>query len=111
ACSGLLESTFIVMGSEFGRTPRISKLPGAILAGRDHWGAVQTVLFAGGGVRGGRVIGSSDRNGARPASDPQAPERMAATIYNALGIPRTAEWRDPLARPHAIYDGEPIGGI
>jgi hypothetical protein len=109
--SGLLESTLIVMGSEFGRTPRISKLPGATLAGRDHWGAVQTLFFAGGGVRGGRAIGSSDKNGARPASDPYTPEGMAATIYHALGIPRTAEWRDPLERPHAIYDGEPIAGI
>src|SRR5262249_24573765 len=51
--SGLLESTLIVMAGEFGRTPKISSLPQYYkLPGRDHWGAVQTVFFAGGGVRG-----------------------------------------------------------
>ncbi len=109
--SGLLESTLVVMGSEFGRTPRISKLPGASLAGRDHWGAAQTVFFAGGGVRGGAVIGSTDKHGAHPASDPQTPEGMAATIYRALGIPRTAAWHDPVDRPYEVYGGEPIAGL
>jgi hypothetical protein len=89
--SGLLESTLVVMAGEFGRTPKITHLPQHYkLPGRDHWGAVQTVLFAGGGVRGGTVIGSSDRIGGYPASDPQTPEQMAATIYEALGIPATA---------------------
>jgi hypothetical protein len=55
--SGLLESTLIVMAGEFGRTPSISTLPGVKLPGRDPWGAVQTVFFAGGGIRGGTVIG------------------------------------------------------
>ena len=64
---GLLESTLIVMAGEFGRTPRISHLPQFYkLPGRDHWGAVQSVFFAGGGVRGGTVVGSSDRIGAFP---------------------------------------------
>src|SRR5439155_1937830 len=59
--SGLLESTLIVMAGEFGRTPRITHLPQYYkLPGRDHWGAVQTVFFAGGGTKGGRVVGSSD---------------------------------------------------
>jgi hypothetical protein len=110
--SGLLETTLIVMAGEFGRTPKISRLPQYYkLAGRDHWGAVQTVFFAGGGVRGGTVVGSSDRIGAFPATSPQSPESMAATIYQALGIPRTAEWHDALGRPHAVYHGEPIGGL
>ena len=65
--SGLLDSTLIVMAGEFGRTPRISKLPDFYrLPGRDHWGKVQTVLFAGGGVVGGRVVGSSDKIGGFP---------------------------------------------
>src|SRR5262249_31511172 len=65
--TGLLESTLIVMAGEFGRTPKISTLPQFYkLPGRDHWGAVQTVFFAGGGVRGGTVIGSSDRIGGFP---------------------------------------------
>ena len=81
------------------------------LPGRDHWGAVQTVFLAGGGVRGGTVIGSSDKNGGFPATDPQTPENLAATIYHALGIPSIAAWHDPADRPHFIYHGEPIRGL
>lgn len=108
---GLLDETLIVMAGEFGRTPKVFKLPKAPLAGRDHWGAVQTVWFAGGGVRGGTVIGSSDKIGGYPASDPQRPENMAATIYQALGIPQTAVWKDALDRPHQVYYGQPIEGL
>jgi hypothetical protein len=110
--SGLLESTLIVMAGEFGRTPKISRLPQFYKQpGRDHWGAVQTVFFAGGDVRGGRVVGSSDRNGGHPASEPHTPENMAATIYHALGIPATAMWHDLLERPHHVYFGEPIAAL
>jgi len=110
--SGLLDSTLIVMAGEFGRTPKISTLPQYYkLPGRDHWGAVQTVFFAGGGVKGGRVVGSSDRNGGYPKSDPQTPENMGATIYHALGLPATTAWHDALGRPHHIYQGEPIRGL
>lgn len=110
--SGLLESTMIVMAGEFGRTPKLSTLPQSFGGpGRDHWGAVQSVFFAGGGIRGGTVVGSSDKDGGHPASSPQKPENMAATIYHALGIPATAVWHDDLERPHAIYSGEPISGL
>ena len=108
---GLLESTLVVMAGEFGRTPRIFSIPNAKLPGRDHWGAVQTVFFAGGGVKGGTVIGASDAKGAYPAADPQKPENMAATIYHSLGLPATAAWHDELDRPHHIYHGEPIAGL
>lgn len=109
---GLLDSTMIVMGGEFGRTPKISLLEKEYKEpGRDHWGAVQTLFFAGGGVRGGNVIGSSDEQAAYPASDPQKPENMAASIYSALGIPRTATWKDELNRPHNIYFGDSIPGL
>ncbi len=108
---GLLESTLVVMAGEFGRTPRIFSIPNAKLPGRDHWGAVQTVFFAGGGVRGGTVIGASDAKGAYPAADPQKPENMAATIYHSLSLPATAAWHDELDRPHHIYHGEPIAGL
>ncbi len=112
ASSGLLESTLVVMAGEFGRTPKISHLPRYYkLPGRDHWGAVQTVFFAGGGVTGGQVIGASDKIGAFPARDPQRPENMAATIYQSLGIPSTAVWHDDLERPHMVYHGEPIRGL
>ncbi|HEX5104823.1 MAG TPA: DUF1501 domain-containing protein, partial [Pirellulaceae bacterium] len=110
--SGLLDSTLIVMAGEFGRTPKITHLPQYYkLPGRDHWGAVQTVFFAGGGVKGGTVIGSSDRLGGYPASSPHTPENMAATIYRSLGIPTTAAWHDEQDRPHQIYYGEPIAGL
>jgi hypothetical protein len=110
--SGLLESTLIVMAGEFGRTPKISTLPQYYkLPGRDHWGAVQTVFFAGGGVRGGSVVGASDKIGGYPALDPQKPENVAATIYQSLGIPKTAMWHDALERPHHVYHGEPIAGL
>jgi uncharacterized protein (DUF1501 family) len=110
--SGLLDSTLIVMAGEFGRTPKVTHLPQHYkLPGRDHWGAVQTVFFAGGGVKGGTVVGASDKIGGYPKSDPQTPENMAATIYNALGIPATAQWRDAEERPHHVYYGEPIKGL
>jgi hypothetical protein len=81
------------------------------LPGRDHWGAVQSVFFAGGGVQGGRVVGSSDTQGGYPKDDPQQPENMAATIYQSLGIPSTAVWKDALERPHHVYHAEPIAGL
>jgi hypothetical protein len=110
--SGLLDSTLIVMGSEFGRTPKIFGLPAHYaLPGRDHWGAVQTVFFAGGGIAGGRVVGSSDKHGGHPHDQPQTPENMAATIYQALGLPRQATWYDLLDRPIPIYHGDPIRGL
>lgn len=110
---GMLDDVMIVMAGEFGRTPKIFTFEGAKsnLPGRDHWGAVQTVFFAGGGVRGGTVIGASDRLGAYPSADPQRPENMAASIYQALGLPRTLVWKDPLQRPHQVYHGEPIPGL
>jgi uncharacterized protein (DUF1501 family) len=110
---GMLEETLVVMVGEMGRTPKVNaqnRSPGA-KAGRDHWGAVQTVFVAGGGTRGGTVIGGSDQNGAYPAFDAQQPENLAATIYSALGIPGTAVWKDELNRPHNIYHGDPIAGL
>lgn len=110
--TGILDDTLIVMAGEFGRTPKISHLPQHYKqAGRDHWGAVQTLFFAGGGVKGGNVIGASDKHGGYPIVDPQKPENMAATIYQSLGIPATAVWKDEVDRPHHIYYGEPIAGL
>jgi hypothetical protein len=108
---GLLNETLVVMGGEFGRTPNIVDANKLHQPGRNHWGAVQTIFFAGGGVRGGTVAGSSDASGAYPATSPQSPEDFAATIYHALGIPATAVWKDMLDRPHAIYRGDPITAL
>ena len=68
----------------------------------------QRGFFAGGGVQGGRVIGSSDKKGEFPASDPQKPEDFAATIYDALGLPPNISWHDPVQRPHFLYHGMPM---
>jgi Protein of unknown function (DUF1501) len=109
---GLFESTLVVMAGEFGRTPRVFGLPQHYkLPGRDHWGAAQSVFIAGGGTRGGTAIGSTDKQGAYPATDPQTPENLAATVYSALGIPKAATWRDAEGRPHPVYHGEPIRGL
>jgi hypothetical protein len=104
--SGLLESTLVVMTGEFGRTPKINKD-----AGRDHWGPAMTVLLAGGGVRGGTVLGATDKIAAYPVADPLTPENLAATIYQTLGIPRTATWKDIDGRPYELYRAEPIPGL
>ncbi len=108
---GLLDDTLVVMASEFGRTPRIFKIPNAPLPGRDHWGAVQSVLFAGGGVQGGAVVGATDKVGGSPVADAKTPEDLAATIYEALGIPHEARWHDLSGRPHHIYHGNTIGEL
>ncbi|HAA60291.1 MAG TPA: DUF1501 domain-containing protein [Planctomycetaceae bacterium] len=111
--SGMLEETMVVIAGEFGRTPRIfNGAPNVYkTVGRGHWGPCQTVMIAGGGVAGGRVIGSSDKSGAYPASDVQTPESFASTIYHALGIPRSAHWHDAADRPYPVYRSEPIGGL
>jgi uncharacterized protein (DUF1501 family) len=107
----LLDSTLVVMAGEMGRTPKISTLPQFYAKpGRDHWGT-QTVFFAGGGVRGGNVIGATDKIGAYPTAHPQKPDNMAATIYQALGIPRELAWHDESNRPHFVYHADPIPGL
>lgn len=109
---GLLDDTLIVMAGEFGRTPRIFTLPQFYTQpGRGHWGAVQSVFFAGGGVKGGRVIGASDKIGGNPIADLQTPENLAATIYSSLGLPKSLEWHDQSGRPHQLYNGEPMAGL
>lgn len=108
---GMLDSTLVVVAGEFGRTPKISKLSVYKLPGRDHWGATQSILLAGGGVHGGRVLGATDSHGAYPISDPQTPENFAATIYDTLGIARDAHWEDPEGRPYRVYHARPMSGL
>ncbi len=96
---GLLQTTLVLVTGEFGRTPRINKN-----AGRDHWGPSFTVLLGGGGIQGGRVIGSSDARAEKPASDPYGPEDLAATIFHCLGIDPKSEFHTPDGRPIAIVN-------
>lgn len=79
--TGLLESTLVVATGEFGRTPQINPC-----GGRDHWPHCWTALFAGGGVRGGNVVGASDEIGAYVRERPTTPGDVLATIYHTLGI-------------------------
>lgn len=112
AASGQLDETLVVVAGEFGRTPQITLLAQHYkLPGRDHWGAAQSILLAGGGVRGGNVVGRTDPHGAFPVDTPVKPENFAATIYHALGIPPHAQWLDAVERPHQVYYGEPIPGL
>jgi hypothetical protein len=85
---GLLAQTLVLVNSEMGRQPKVGdpRSGGPMGAGRDHWTHCMSVLFAGGGVRGGQVYGASDKVGAFPADRPVAPEDVARTVYHAMGI-------------------------
>ena len=109
--NGMLEDTLVVMASEFGRTPKISTISSAKLPGRDHWGAVQSVLLAGAGVQGGAVLGETDKLGGHPVTDGRRAEDLAATIFDVLGFPRDAHWTDTGGRPMPLYHGEPLADL
>lgn len=83
---GLLQSTLVVAMGEMGRTPRLGASDPLYADGRDHWGGVMSVLMAGGGVRGGQVVGASDAQGGYPAERPVPYHDVAATVYHAFGI-------------------------
>src|SRR4029077_19258889 len=100
---GLLDDTLVVCFGEFGRTPEINGR-----AGRDHWAACNSVVLAGGGVRGGHVLGASDRIAAYPTSAPVSPGDLAATIYHSLGVDPHTEVRDPFNRPLNLINGRPV---
>jgi hypothetical protein len=103
---GLLAETLVMCLSEFGRTPRVNKS-----GGRDHWGQVFSVALAGGGVRGGQVYGSSDRQGAFPSDGRVSPEDLTATALHCLGLDPTAELTDQQGRPLAASRGAVLRGI
>jgi hypothetical protein len=91
--------------TEFGRTPKINSN-----GGRDHWGAAGSIFFAGGGTRGGQVIGATDRHGAFPTT--YTPADVAATVYKALGVDPETRIFDVQNVPHSVLDhGAPIAGV
>ncbi len=94
AASGKLEKTMVIMLSEFGRTPRINNN-----AGRDHHARCFSCFMAGGGIKGGQVIGKSDKDAMAPAERPVDPHDLHATVCHALGIDHTKEVQTPLGRP------------
>jgi hypothetical protein len=109
--SGLLDETLVLMLGEFGRTPKIGTQPGARSPGRDHWAPCFFGLFAGAGVRGGQVIGRSDKIGAYPATTPYSPDDVGATVYHVLGVDPASEVRDRQDRPVQLNRGEPMTAL
>ena len=97
---GMLDSTLVVMMGEMGRTPRVNAQ-----AGRDHWSMAQCILFAGGGVKPGQIIGATDRQAAAPTRDPVSIADLLFTIHRLLGIDSKKEYPDPLGRPVPLVDG------
>jgi hypothetical protein len=100
---GQLAETLVVCLGEFGRTPKINGS-----GGRDHWGGVFSVALAGGGIRGGQVVGASDANGAFPKDGAVQPQDLVATILHCLGIPQDTEIHDRVGRPVAVCRGTVI---
>ena len=102
---GLFERTMVVAMGEFGRTPKMNSA-----AGRDHWGHTFSVMMAGGGIRGGTVVGKSDERGAHVVDRPVHPEDVIATVYQHLGInARETAIKDRTGRPlYLVERGEVI---
>lgn len=100
---GLLERTLVVATGEFGRTPKFN-----CNGGRDHWPGVWTAIFAGGGVKGGQVIGSSDAIASEPKDRPVHAADIPATIFHALGIGPDATIPGPTGTPVPAYTGRPV---
>src|SRR5437773_2505743 len=102
---GLLDTTLVCNLAEFGRTPKINPA-----GGRDHWPQCWTTYFAGGGVKGGRVVGKSEEIGAYPVERPVNPAEIVATVYHSLGLDLTTELPGPSGRPFPLvnYGTQPI---
>jgi hypothetical protein len=96
---GLLTDTMVVSLGEFGRTPKVNPA-----GGRDHWPQCWTIMMAGGGVKGGQVIGASDDIGGAPKDRPTSPGEVAATIYHGLGIPLELELPGAQGRPIPLVE-------
>ena len=96
---GMLGSTLVASLAEFGRTPKVNPA-----GGRDHWPQCWTVMFAGGGVKGGRVVGRSDESGGYPAERPVDPSEIVATIFHSLGIDLKTKLPGPQGRPFPVVD-------
>ena len=110
---GRLEDVLVIVMGEFGRTPRInSGQPGIPIPGRDHWGDAFSVMLAGGGIRGGQVVGATNARAEYPVERPLKPHDVLATVYQVLGVDQTLSFPDRSGRPISILtEGEPIREI
>lgn len=111
SATGLLDQTMVVVMGEFGRTPKVSTLPGEKIPGRDHWAHAYSGLFAGAGIRGGQVLGTTDAIAAYPITRPWSPADVLTTIFNGLGVDHGAIVTDPLNRPNHLLNGEVIAPL
>ncbi|MBI4607202.1 MAG: DUF1501 domain-containing protein [Planctomycetes bacterium] len=102
---GLLEKTLVVVCGEFSRTPRMNDGSGQGTPGRDHWGNAMFCVLGGGGVKGGRIVGSTNRLGEAPKDRPVKPADIHATIYHVLGVDPSVSFLHPSGRPVAAVDG------
>jgi hypothetical protein len=100
---GLLDTTLVLAMGEFGRTPKLNSR-----GGRDHWPSVWSMLLAGGGVRGGQVVGASDQQGAEPRDRPVHPAEIAATVYHALGIDLRTQLPAADGRLMPLVEAQPV---
>ncbi|QDU28800.1 hypothetical protein ETAA8_39050 [Anatilimnocola aggregata] len=98
--SGLMEDTVVWCTGEFGRTPKVNPN-----AGRDHWARGMSMIMAGGGIQGGRVVGQTNADGEEPAGKSYTPEDAAASYFHALGIDSKKEYHTPSGRPVMIVRG------
>jgi hypothetical protein len=106
---GLLEETLVVVISEHGRTPKLNNAKGG---GREHWSGAYSALFAGGGIRRGAVLGSTDRIAGYPRDNPVSPKDVLATIYHLLGVDPNTHIHDREGRPVALVpNGKVLGGL
>jgi len=107
---GMVDRVLVVVMGEFGRTPRINKgQPGIPIPGRDHWGNAISVMLAGGGLKGGQVVGKTNAKAEHPVERPLKPGDVLATVYHVLGIDPRQTFKDHTGRPVAILDeGEAI---
>jgi uncharacterized protein (DUF1501 family) len=104
----LLDDVLVVSMGEFGRTPNMGTQGST--DGRDHWPEVMSMCLAGGGLRHGQIIGSTEKDGGQISSRPVTPGDLAATIYHHMQIPLDTTYSDDRGRPHFVVqeNGKPL---
>jgi len=110
---GILDRTLVIVMGEFGRTPKINNgQPGIPIPGRDHWGNAISVMMAGGGLKGGVVVGATNSKAEFPIERALKPADILATVYHVMGIDPATSFKDFAGRPVPMLDeGAPIAEL